>query len=36
MAYTPGTLVHWLTERYCLYAVTRGGRLQRAEIHHPV
>ena len=33
---TPGTLVHWLTERYCLYAVTRSGRLRRAEIHHPV
>jgi uncharacterized protein len=36
MACTPGTLGHWLTERYCLYAVTRGGRLRRAEIHHPV
>jgi hypothetical protein len=32
---TPGTLTHWLTERYCLYAVTRRGRLRRAEIHHP-
>ena len=31
----PGTLAHWLTERYCLYAVTRRGRLRRAEIHHP-
>jgi hypothetical protein len=30
----PGTLAHWLTERYCLYAVTRSGRLRRAEIHH--
>jgi hypothetical protein len=30
----PGTLAHWLTERYCLYAVTRRGRLRRAEIHH--
>jgi uncharacterized protein YqjF (DUF2071 family) len=30
----PGTLEHWLTERYCLYAFDRG-RLFRAEIHHP-
>jgi uncharacterized protein YqjF (DUF2071 family) len=29
----PGTLDHWLTERYCLYA-TGSGRLYRAEIHH--
>jgi uncharacterized protein len=29
----PGTLEHFLTERYCLYA-RRGGRLVRAEIHH--
>ncbi len=28
----PGSLEHFLTERYCLYA--GGGRL-RAEIHHP-
>jgi uncharacterized protein YqjF (DUF2071 family) len=33
---TPGSLAHWLTERYCLYAVTRRGRLRGAEIHHPV
>jgi len=31
----PGTLAHWLTERYCLYAVDRRGGLHRAEIHHP-
>jgi uncharacterized protein len=31
----PGSLAHWLTERYGLYAVTRRGRLRRAEIHHP-
>ena len=31
---SPGTLTHWLTERYCLYAVTRRGELRRAEIHH--
>jgi len=29
----PGTLEHFLTERYCLYA-EGGGRLYRAEIHH--
>jgi len=29
----PGTLEHFLTERYCLYAVTRR-RVLRAEIHH--
>jgi uncharacterized protein YqjF (DUF2071 family) len=28
-----GTLEHFLTERYCLYAED-GGRLFRAEIHH--
>jgi uncharacterized protein len=30
----PGTVEHFLTERYCLYAIERG-RLYRAEIHHP-
>ena len=30
----PGTLDHWLTERYCLYAADRRGRLYRGEIHH--
>jgi uncharacterized protein YqjF (DUF2071 family) len=30
----PGTLEHFLTERYCLYA-EHGGRIRRAEIHHP-
>jgi uncharacterized protein YqjF (DUF2071 family) len=29
-----GTLEHFLSERYCLYAVTEDARLQRAEIHH--
>ena len=28
-----GSLDHWLTERYCLYAERRGD-IQRAEIHH--
>ena len=30
----PGTLEHFLTERYCLY-VHDGSSLYRAEIHHP-
>jgi uncharacterized protein len=30
----PGTLEHFLTERYCLYAADERG-LHRAEIHHP-
>ena len=29
-----GTLEHFLTERYALYAVDAGHRLHRAEIHH--
>jgi uncharacterized protein len=29
----PGTLAHWLTERYCLYTVARG-KVFRGEIHH--
>jgi hypothetical protein len=31
----PGTLEHWLTERYCLYTADRAGRVTRLEIHHP-
>jgi uncharacterized protein len=31
----PGTLEHFLTERYCLYAVDHGNRPYRLEIHHP-
>lgn len=31
----PGSLDHWLTERYCLYTLAEGGTVQRAEIHHP-
>jgi uncharacterized protein YqjF (DUF2071 family) len=31
----PGTLEHFLTERYCLYTVDRHARLRRADIHHP-
>jgi uncharacterized protein YqjF (DUF2071 family) len=30
-----GSLDDFLTERYCLYHVTRGGRPYRLEIHHP-
>ncbi len=30
----PGTLEHWLTERYCLYAVTAANRVYRGDIHH--
>jgi uncharacterized protein YqjF (DUF2071 family) len=31
----PGTLEHWLTERYCLYARAPDGSLWRNEVHHP-
>jgi uncharacterized protein YqjF (DUF2071 family) len=31
---SPGSLDHWLTERYCLYTV-HDGQAYRAEIHHP-
>jgi len=31
---TPGTLEHFLTERYCLYAVDHQSRAYRLEIHH--
>lgn len=30
----PGTLGHWLTERYCLYAEGPQGELLRNEVHH--
>ena len=30
----PGTLEHFLTERYCLYAANRRGQLLRQEIDH--
>ncbi|MFM7100986.1 MAG: YqjF family protein [Verrucomicrobiota bacterium] len=30
----PGSLEHWLTERYCLYAADPRGGLWRGEIHH--
>jgi uncharacterized protein YqjF (DUF2071 family) len=31
----PGTLGHFLTERYCLYSAASKGRVYRGEIHHP-
>ncbi|MGH1365624.1 MAG: YqjF family protein [Calditrichia bacterium] len=30
----PGSLEHWLTERYCLYAEDKNGRILRTEVHH--
>ena len=30
----PGTLEHFLTERYCLYTVHQGA-VHRGEVHHP-
>src|SRR5262249_60891836 len=29
-----GSLEYWLTERYCLYATDRRGRVWRGDIHH--
>jgi uncharacterized protein YqjF (DUF2071 family) len=31
----PGTLDHFLTERYCLYTVDDAGRVMRGDIDHP-
>jgi uncharacterized protein YqjF (DUF2071 family) len=31
----PGSLEHFLTERYSLYTLDRRGRLRRADIAHP-
>jgi hypothetical protein len=31
---SPGTLDHWLTARYCLYAADRCGRVGYGDIHH--
>jgi uncharacterized protein YqjF (DUF2071 family) len=30
----PGTLEHFLTERYCLYTRAASGAILRAEVHH--
>jgi len=29
-----GSLEHWLTERYCLYALAPNGTMWRNEVHH--
>lgn len=31
----PGTLEHFLVERYCLYTLDDQGEVLRADIHHP-
>jgi uncharacterized protein len=31
----PGSLEHWLTERYCLYTFDDRGTVLRGNIHHP-
>jgi uncharacterized protein YqjF (DUF2071 family) len=31
----PGSLDHFLTERYCLYTLDEDQRVHRGEIHHP-
>lgn len=30
----PGTLIHWLTERYCLYTTSPSGEILEGDIHH--
>ena len=30
----PGSVEHWLTERYCLYAADEYGQLFRTDVHH--
>lgn len=30
----PGTIEHFLTERYCLYAQRPDGRIARVDVHH--
>lgn len=30
----PGSLDHWLTERYCLYSENPKGALYRCDVHH--
>lgn len=32
---SPGTLIYFLTERYCLYSADSSGRIYRGEIQHP-
>lgn len=31
----PGSLEHWLTERYCFFTVDRRGRVRRCDVRHP-
>jgi hypothetical protein len=31
----PGTLEHWLCERYCLYTLAPDGAVLRVDVHHP-
>jgi uncharacterized protein YqjF (DUF2071 family) len=31
---SPGTLEHFLTERYCLYSASERGNVYRGDIHH--
>jgi uncharacterized protein len=31
----PGTIEHFLTERYCLYTIDARSQIIRGEIHHP-
>jgi uncharacterized protein YqjF (DUF2071 family) len=31
----PGSLDAWLTERYCMYMVSKRGQVYRGDIHHP-
>ena len=31
----PGSIEHFLAERYCLYTADEKGRIIRCEIHHP-
>ena len=33
-AVTPGSLDHWLTERYCLYSRAPDGCVYRGDVHH--
>ena len=34
-AAAPGSLEHFLTERYCLYTLDESGAVHRGDIHHP-
>jgi uncharacterized protein YqjF (DUF2071 family) len=33
-ATSPGTLEHWLTERYCFFAQSSAGQLWTCDVHH--